>query len=242
MLKVSKLIFNFKRKRALRKLNKANTFKKLQLLYSTPEEIVEAERNAERWKATKHLRPDWEATAHVINMHETSPDSAGGQAFLNTLDAHDIHYLARQICYDGMYDEAWVLAFVKHPECDLGTGWLLFLGSGSPMSIEKYLRDNADKDKPFGIFKDDVERNDIILARMKACDFFTRDFAPNDPKRIREYKVEMKDALSEGKSLRWQVPDDAFKGLRGFDAKSKYEQSFDDVLINFDLWLANRQK
>ncbi|MCG7521276.1 hypothetical protein [Ruegeria sp. Ofav3-42] len=239
---ISKLIFKFKRKRALRKLNKMNTFKQLQFLQSTPEEIVKAERNAERWKATKHLRPDWEATAHVINMHETSPGSANGQAFLNTLDAHDIHYLAERIYYDAMYDEAWALAFVAHPECDLGTGWLLFLGSGSPMGIEKYLRENADEDRPFGFYKEDVERNDAVLARMNTRDFKTRNFAPSDPERIREYRTELKAALRAGHSLRWQIPDDAFVGLKGFDAKSKYEKSGDNVLFDFELWLANRQR
>jgi len=239
---ISKLVFNFKRKRLLRKLNKANTFKQLQLQYSTPEEIAGGERNAMRQTANRHLRPDWEATAHIINMHETSPDSAEGQAFLNTLDAHDIHHLAQQVCYDAMYDEAWVLAFVNHPACDLGTGWLLFLGSGSPMDIEKYLRENADGERPFGSFKDDVERNDVILSRMNARDFKTRNFAPKNPKRIREYKMEIKGALNEGHSLRCQIPEDAFVGLKGFDAKSKYEKSGDDVLIDFELWLANRQK
>ncbi|UWR01509.1 hypothetical protein K3740_10485 [Ruegeria conchae] len=241
MSTISKLIFNFKRKRLLRKLNRANTFKQLQLQHSTPEEFLEAEQNAERRVATRHLRPDWEAAAQVINMHETPPDSHEGRAFLNTLDTHDIHYLAERISYDAMYDEAWVLAFIEHPACDLGTGWLLFLGSGSPAGIEKYLRENADEDRPFGFYKDDVERNDAILVRMNARDFKTRNFAPKNTKRIREYKLEIQGALDEGYSLRWQIPDDAFAGLRGFDAKSKYEKSGDDVFIDFELWLASRQ-
>lgn len=192
-----------------------------------------------RWRqARAHHRQDWRDDAHVLNLHETSPDSDEGRDFLAQLDGGDIHYLASQIAYDGNFDEDWAMAYLLHSKCDLGTGWLLFLGAESPMVIEDYLWRHETKENPLGIFKDDVHRNDTILERMDAMNFVSRDYAPDAPERILAYKKEMHVALSEGKKLRWHIPDDAFTGLKGLEAKTRFEKSGDDVLEAFEIWLA----
>jgi len=230
----NKFILRRKRQRVLRALNEANIFKRIQQENMSPEQIEKSRRGQQ----TAHRRQEWRDTTHVLNLHENAPDSDGGLALLSSLEAGDIHYLASMIAYDGNFDEAWALAFLHHPKCDLGTAWLLFLGYGSPMIVEDYLRKNEGAENPFGHFSNNVERNDAILARMKAGDFASRNYAPADPQRINKYKNEVEAALSEGKSIRWNIPDDAYSGLKGLEAKTRYEKFGDDVFEDFETWLA----
>lgn len=223
-----------KRNHTLRQLNTANTFQKHQQENMSAQQIEKR-----RWRqANAHHRQEWRENARVLNLHEVTPDSDEGRAFLAKLDAGDIHYLASNIYFDGPFDENWAMACLLHPKCDLGTGWLLFLGSGSPLSIEEYLWQIAAKDKSLGIFEADVRRNDAILKRMNAESFESRDYAPAKPELVLAYKKEMYAALSEGKELRWHIPENAFTGLKGLDAKSRFERVGDDILEAFEVWLA----
>ncbi|WP_299847649.1 hypothetical protein [uncultured Roseovarius sp.] len=231
---VKKFFQGRKRDRLIRQLNEANTFQKLQQA-NMSEEQIEARR---RRQASAHERQKWLDSARELNLHEIMPDSEEGRAFLAKLDAGDIHYLASNIYYDGPFDEDWAMACLLHPKCDLGTGWQLFLGSGSPMSIEEYLWENDAKKNPLGIFEADVHRNDAILKRMNTVSFASRDYAPSEPERVLAYETKMHAALSEGKKLRWHIPDDAFIGLKGLEAETHFERNGDDILEAFEIWLA----
>ncbi|MBO9452103.1 hypothetical protein J7426_17640 [Tropicibacter sp. R16_0] len=222
-----------RRDRKLRLLNRANTFQTLQQGHMSDGDIEKL-----RWRqATADCRQEWRASACVLNLQESAPGSEVGRKFLASLEAGDIHYLAGGIHYDRRFDEDWALAYALHPKCDLGTGWLLLLGSGSPMAIEKYLWENADEKNPFGPFEADVHRNDAIVGRMNDGSFASRDYAPPDTDRIFRYRREMKAALSEGHPLRWIVPNDAFRGMKGLEAKPRFEVSGDNVLESFETWL-----
>jgi hypothetical protein len=231
---VKKFFQGRKRDRLLRQLNEANTFQKILEANMSEEQISLRRRRQEN---AQH-RQKWLDSACVLNLRVITPDSEEGRAFLGQLNAGDIHYLASNIYYDGPFDEDWAMACLLHPKCDLGTGWQLFLGSGSPMSIEEYLWENDAKKNPLGIFEADVHRNDAILMRMNASDFKSRDFAPAEPERVIAYKTEMLAALSGGRKLRWHIPDDAFIGLKGLKAETYLERHGDDILEAFDIWLA----
>ncbi|MBT8458440.1 MAG: hypothetical protein KJN60_02105 [Boseongicola sp.] len=82
-------------------------------------------------------RKEWRNTAHVIDLYEHSPESEEGQAFLGVLLRADIHIIAGSLHHDGRYGADWAEAFVTSPQRDLGTAWLLFLGSEWPMVIEQ---------------------------------------------------------------------------------------------------------
>lgn len=105
------------------------------------------------------------------------------------------------------------------------------------MTIEKYLWENRDKENPFGPFEADVHRIDVIAGRMNAGSFASRDYATPDIGRIHRYKREMNAALSGGQSLRWNLSDDAFQGMKGLEAETRFERSGDDVFENFEIWL-----
>lgn len=221
------------RDRLLGQLNRANTFGKIQQRNMSGEEIEK-----QRWRqATADRRQEWREAAHVLNLQENAPDSDAGRDFLASLEPGDIHCLAGGIHYDGRFDEDWALACALHPKCDLGTGWLLFLGSGSPMTIEKYLWENRDKENPSGPFQADVHRNDVIAGRMNAGSFASRDYAVPDISRIHKHKREMKTALSENRSLRWNIPNDAFQGLKSLEARTRFERNGDDIFEDFETWL-----
>ncbi len=185
-----------------------------------------------------YRRPEGRESAKIIDLHATAPDTEAGQAFLKTLDAVELHNLAGKFHCDAFNDQSWAMAFLTHPNCDLGTGWLLFLGGGSPMQIEDYLVENAEDESASELFQDAINRNDAIVARMMARDFRSRDFVPEEAGRINEYKAAMKAARAAGKTLRWTIPSDAFKGLKGLEAKSRVEKSGDTVCEGFAIWLA----
>lgn len=50
------------------------------------------------------------------------------------------------------------------PQYDLGTAWLLFLGSEWPMAIEQQIWRCGDDENPLDLFED-MHRNDIVFDR-----------------------------------------------------------------------------
>lgn len=230
MSALGSFIYRIRRDHHLRKLNRNNAFAKLQAQHLTPKQ----KRELAAKKATADQRALWLTQPPIIDMHETGPDSAEGQAFLATLTSADIHYLACALQFDGRFDEDWALAFVAHPDCDLGTAWHLFLVADTPMEIESYLRDQPDGSS--GIFAEEVRRNDAILARMQANAFKTREFAPSNPKGPRTYRSAMAKQIKAGASLRWQIPKTAFDKLKGRDAQSRLEKTGDQVRLAFEVW------
>lgn len=232
---ISQFVRRYRLDRVLRKLNQADTFRRIQGTKLSAGD-VEALRRRE---ATAHRRQEWRDNAHIINLHESAPDSAQGRMFLASLTAADIHCLAGEIHYDGRYDEDWALAFATHPKCDLGTGWLLFLGKGVPkMSQSSFEADegNEPAGKHLDVF---AQRQNIIADRFRTGGYASRDYSPQDPERIKRCRRDIRTALAGGEALRWDIPDDAFRGLKGLDAKSRYEKSGDDVFLDFETWLDN---
>lgn len=227
----SKLLRRWTRARHLRDLNTANMFRQTQQAHLSPQ----AAQALRLRRENAQLRQQWHASAKRLNLHDSAPDSDAGQAFLATLTGADIHALACALHYDGRYDDAWALGFVGHPACDLGTAWAVFLGTGAPMQIERYLWENDGKTGPFA---EEVRRNDLIVRRMAEDGFATRDFAPQDIGRIAEYGAAMQAARAQGLSLRWDIPKAAFQGLKGAPVRARVEKIGDDVLDSFDSWLA----
>ena len=180
--------------------------------------------------AKQRLRARWDQEAIVVRFQDTEYKSLAAKiAWINQLDAGSLHEFACRFHWDGG-EYLTLHAVVAHPACDKATAFSLF-GLAAPDYYEGTPGALSDPNN-----SDICELLDAISARLAKDDFATAAFKPaEDPASWRSFRDK---ALSQGKSLRWNLPDRAFEGYDNQPHNPEYEfrGDMEEFRIPFEKW------